>query len=298
MLHGAELRQEALPLRLAAEGVDHPGRHVVDRDIGGGRGAALRQFLEDDGGVEPRQRRAADIVLHIDAAEAERRRLAQRLDRKGRVLVPVLRVRHHLGARELPRRVLDRALLFGEVEVHAASVSRSGVNAPRPEHPRGRIGDRPVLVERENALDVAHQRPDEPPDQHGDPDDDESQDHPDDKIQDPDPERPDLELVVRLGERVGVANLHMSDDRRRSATLFRPHRRRNRECRRSARAACSLSRVDGGLILGLAFAPARMDARAWWHGDPPIVSCRLPRRANPIWASRGSAAGGPPPGTG
>ena len=77
MLHGAELRQEALALRLAAERVDHPGRHVVDRDIGGGRGAALRQFLEDDRGVEPRQRRAADIVLHVDAAEAERRRLAQ-----------------------------------------------------------------------------------------------------------------------------------------------------------------------------------------------------------------------------
>ena len=63
MLHGAELRQEALALRLAAERVDHPGRHVVDRDVGGGRGAALRQLLEDDGGVEPRQRGAADVVL-------------------------------------------------------------------------------------------------------------------------------------------------------------------------------------------------------------------------------------------
>ena len=48
---------------VAAERVDHPGRHVVDRDVGRGRGAALRQLLEDDGGVEPRQRRAADIVL-------------------------------------------------------------------------------------------------------------------------------------------------------------------------------------------------------------------------------------------
>ena len=118
MLHGAELRQEALALRLAAEGIDHPRRHVVDGDIGGGRGAALRQFLEDDGGVEPRQIRAADIVLHIDAAEAERGRLAQRLDRKRLVLVPVARMRHHLVAGELPRGGLKGALVLGELEIH------------------------------------------------------------------------------------------------------------------------------------------------------------------------------------
>ena len=110
---------------VAAEGVDHPGRHVVDRDIGRGRGAALRQLLEDDGGVEPRQRRAADIVLHIDAAEAERRRLAQRLDREGRVLVPVARIRHHLVAGELPRGGLEGALVFGEFEIHGYFFGRN-----------------------------------------------------------------------------------------------------------------------------------------------------------------------------
>ena len=118
MLHGAELRQEVLALRLAAEGVDHPGRHVVDRDIGGGRGAALRQLLEDDRGVEPRQRRAADVVLHIDAAKAERRGLAQLVDREHLVLVPVARMRHHLVAREMPRGGLEGALVLGEFEIH------------------------------------------------------------------------------------------------------------------------------------------------------------------------------------
>ena len=112
MLHGAELRQKALALRVAAEGIDHPGRHVVDRDIGGGRRAALGQFLEDDGGIEPRQSRAADIVLHIDAAEAERGGLAQRLDREYLALVPVARVRHHLVARELPGGGLKGALVL------------------------------------------------------------------------------------------------------------------------------------------------------------------------------------------
>ena len=132
MLHGAELRQEFLALRLAAEGVDHPGRHVVDRDVGGGRGAALRQFLEDQRGVEPRQRRAADVVLHIDAAEAERGGLAQRLDRENLVLVPVARVRHHLVARELPRGGLKRALLLGEFEIHGSPACPTRISKRNP----------------------------------------------------------------------------------------------------------------------------------------------------------------------
>ena len=64
------------------------------------------------------QRRAADVFLDVDAAEAERRRLAQRLDREDLVLVPVARMRHHLVAGELPRGGLEGALFFGEVEIH------------------------------------------------------------------------------------------------------------------------------------------------------------------------------------
>ena len=41
-----------------------------------------------NGGVKPAQRRAADIVLDVDTAEAKRRRRAQRLDGEGFVLVP------------------------------------------------------------------------------------------------------------------------------------------------------------------------------------------------------------------
>ena len=64
--------------------------------------------------------------LHIDAAEAERGRLAQRLDRKGGILVPVARMRHHFGARKVPRGLLNCALFFGEFKVHA-----SGLTGPR-----------------------------------------------------------------------------------------------------------------------------------------------------------------------
>ena len=59
-------------------------------------------------GIEPRQRRAADIVLHINAAEAERRRLAQRLDREHLVLVPVARLRHHFIAGKVAARWPER----------------------------------------------------------------------------------------------------------------------------------------------------------------------------------------------
>ena len=125
MLHGAELRQKFLPLLVAAEGVDHPGRHVVDRDISRGRGAALRQFLEDDGGVEPRQAAAADVVLHIDAAETQRRGLAQLGHRERRILVPIARIRHHGLAGELPRGGLEGALVFGKLEIHGYFFGRN-----------------------------------------------------------------------------------------------------------------------------------------------------------------------------
>ena len=118
MLHAAELGQEFLALGLAAEGVDHPGRHVVDRDVSGGRGAALRQLLENQRGIEPGQRRAADVLLDGDAAEAERGRLAQGLHGEGFVFVPVARVRSHLLAREGPRGRLEGPLLGGEREIH------------------------------------------------------------------------------------------------------------------------------------------------------------------------------------
>ena len=71
MLHGAELRQKLSARLGAAEGVDHPCRHVVDRDVGSGRRAPLRQLLEDQCGIEPRQGGSADVFLDINAAKTE-----------------------------------------------------------------------------------------------------------------------------------------------------------------------------------------------------------------------------------
>ena len=37
----------------------------------------MRQFLENERGVEPRERRTTDVFFDVDATEAERRRLAK-----------------------------------------------------------------------------------------------------------------------------------------------------------------------------------------------------------------------------
>src|SRR5262249_60154257 len=82
----------------------------------------LRQLLEEQDGVEARQRGAADVGAHIDAAEPERSGATQRVGRKDLVLVPLTGERHHLVAREGAGGVLDGALLLGEVEIHGATV--------------------------------------------------------------------------------------------------------------------------------------------------------------------------------
>ena len=91
----------------------------MDRDIGGGGGTALRQLLENQRSVEPRERRAAEVSGYVDASEAERRGLAQRVLRKHFVFIPLAGQRHHLVTREGARGVLNGPLLLGEVEIHA-----------------------------------------------------------------------------------------------------------------------------------------------------------------------------------
>ncbi len=120
MLHADELRQKAATLLGIAEAVDHPSRHIVNGDIGRGRDAAGGELLEDHRGIAALQARAADILAHIDAGKAERRRLAQRLDGENTRLVPVAGIRAELARREVPRHLLYRPLVLGKLEIHSA----------------------------------------------------------------------------------------------------------------------------------------------------------------------------------
>ena len=101
----------------------------MDREIGGGRGAGGRQFLEDQRGVEPAETAAAELVLHIDPGKTERRGLAQRLDRKLLALVPTGRMGQPFIAGEVARGLLKRPLLVGEGEIHGSNQERRFIAA-------------------------------------------------------------------------------------------------------------------------------------------------------------------------
>ena len=116
-LHRHHRRKILLLHRLRAEAVDHPRRHVVDRDEGAGRGAAIGHGLHDQSRLQPPQPDAARFLGHIDRAEAQLRGRADRVAREDMLLVPLGRVRRDRIGGELPRHILDLALLVGEVEL-------------------------------------------------------------------------------------------------------------------------------------------------------------------------------------
>ena len=123
MLHRHQLRQKPRALLVGAKAVDHPRRHVVDREIGGGRDAGGGELLEDDRGVDPAEPAAAELVADIDPGKAQLRRPAQRRDREFAALVPAGRLRQPFLARKHPRRLGKRPLLVGELEIHAANIA-------------------------------------------------------------------------------------------------------------------------------------------------------------------------------
>src|SRR5262249_56865188 len=120
-LHRAKAWEQPLALGFATEIVDHPSDHVVDRQIGGSRGAALCQFFQYDRRVEPAKAGTSEIAADVNAAEAERRGFAQRGDGKHLLLVPLARKRYHFGAGELACGRLEGSLLLGKLEVHVSS---------------------------------------------------------------------------------------------------------------------------------------------------------------------------------
>ena len=71
--------QKSGALLARAEAVDHPRRHVVDREIGGGRHAGRGELFEDDRRIDPAEPAAAELLADIDAGKTECRRPPQRV---------------------------------------------------------------------------------------------------------------------------------------------------------------------------------------------------------------------------
>src|SRR5262249_2790494 len=88
---------------------------------------------------------------------------------------------------------------------------RSGV-AGSSEQPRAPVRYRLVVIQRQHAFDIAHERPDEPPEQYGDPNNGRGEDYSDCNIQETDPERADLKPVMRVQQPIGGWELDMRND--------------------------------------------------------------------------------------
>jgi len=113
--------------RLRPETVDHPARHVVDRDERAGRGTAIGHRLHDQRRFEPAEADPAAFLGDIDRAEAEFGRGLHRITREDVFLVPLGGVRGDRVRGELARHLLDRALVFIEIElVHHPLISFAG----------------------------------------------------------------------------------------------------------------------------------------------------------------------------
>jgi hypothetical protein len=109
-----------MALGVAAEGIDHPARHVVDGNEGRGGRTARRQRLEDQRRVEACHSGAADVLANVDAAHTERGCFAHHVDGEMLLLVPAQRVRRDLFRRKRQRHVANRDLILVQSELHRA----------------------------------------------------------------------------------------------------------------------------------------------------------------------------------
>ena len=126
-IHRGQPRHPGLALFGGAEGVDHPGAHVVDGQERGDRRAGHRQLLEDPHPVETAQCAAAHVVAAVDRRHAESGRLTQYVDRKVMRRIPFQGMRGQPFGRERGRRFGDDPLVVVQTEeLHQASNSSSG----------------------------------------------------------------------------------------------------------------------------------------------------------------------------
>ena len=111
-------RREIFMLELVgAEAVDHPGGHVVDRDEGAGRRAAVGHRFHDQRRLEPAEADAAAFLRDVDGAEAQLGGLADGVAGEDVLLVPLGGKRRDRVGGELGRHFLDLELVVGEVEL-------------------------------------------------------------------------------------------------------------------------------------------------------------------------------------
>ena len=122
-----ERDQPAAPLLLVAELVDVvAAQRVVRRDADADRGVDLGQLGDDDHVLDVAEAGAAVLLGEDDAEEAELARLGDDLAGELLALVDLVDDRIDLAAGELPRGLLDGALLVGQGKIHVSPPRRTG----------------------------------------------------------------------------------------------------------------------------------------------------------------------------
>ncbi|MNI79229.1 hypothetical protein D3C73_1356730 [compost metagenome] len=85
----------------------------MDRDVRGDGGVALGELLEDGDCVGTAQAAAAEVLAHVDAAEAELAGTVQRFPREDVLLVALGGMGRELGVGEVADGLEDRLALLG-----------------------------------------------------------------------------------------------------------------------------------------------------------------------------------------
>ena len=113
-VHADQLRHIARLQFRTAKGVDHPRRHIVDRDKGGGRGTAIGHGLHDQRGFQPTKPDPAIFLGNIDCTEAKLAGGLPDINRIMMLLVPLTRKRRDAVGGEFARHILNGDLVVGE----------------------------------------------------------------------------------------------------------------------------------------------------------------------------------------
>jgi hypothetical protein len=119
-------------LTVAAEAVDHPGRHVVDRDERAGRWAAIGHRLHDQRRLEPSEADPAAFLADIDRGEPEFGRGLDRLAREDMVFIPLRsKGRDPVGGKP-PGHLLNGKLVFVQLKLvgHGAPLAAGRTRFP------------------------------------------------------------------------------------------------------------------------------------------------------------------------
>ena len=113
-LHRHQFGQIFVLHRLRSERIDHPGRHIVNRDKGAGRGTAIGHGFHDDRRFKPSEANAAGFLGHVNAAETELCCLLDRIARKDMLFIPFRRERRDRIGGKFLRHFLNGKLVFGQ----------------------------------------------------------------------------------------------------------------------------------------------------------------------------------------